>query len=309
MPMHHSNYPGGFANGVTIRNMPVLSAYGGSVFWVHSGAALAGNKGTFDRPCTTIDAAVSLCVASRGDIIVCKPGHAESIANATTFQLDKIGIAVVGLGTGNLRPTFTFTNTAGSVELDSANCLLQNLRFRADVSAVVVGISVDAAGCSILECEFDYIDTGDDFVLHIDCEDVAGTTIERCRFIAEIAAGSNAAIRMDNADRIRIRGNYSYGTYAKAPLWSDTTGDTGDGSTVSTEVEIAYNNFYNTDTAAGIAIDLNNADKGLIAYNVLGGSAGGVAVTLDPGSCFCVQNYGISEIDTTGALVPATAAT
>ena len=312
MPMHHSNYPGGFANGVTIRNMPVLNAYGGNVFWVHSAAALVGNQGTFVRPCTTIDAAVSLCTASRGDIIVCKPGHAESIANATTFQLDKAGIAVVGLGTGALRPTFSFTNTAGSVEVDSASCLLQNLRFVADVSAVVVGINVDANDCGIVGCEFDFVDTGDDFLIYVDCGDVDGTFIEGSRFIAEIADGSNEAIRMDNCDRTRIVGNYIYGDFALAAIYGDTTGDTGDGANVSREILISGNNIFNADTVLGIAIDLNSADLGVISYNNLGTagpSTPGVSAALDPGSCRCIENYAVSAVDNCAVVVPQTADT
>ena len=75
-----SNFPNGFANGISVRGMPLLSSYPGKVFWVDSGAP--GGKGTFERPMATIDAAVALCTANNGDIIVVKPGHVETVSAA-----------------------------------------------------------------------------------------------------------------------------------------------------------------------------------------------------------------------------------
>ena len=75
-----SNYPNGFANGVNIRGVPVLNTYGGNVFWVDSGAGSNGNKGTFDRPWATIDYSIGKCTASNGDVVMVKPGHAETLA-------------------------------------------------------------------------------------------------------------------------------------------------------------------------------------------------------------------------------------
>lgn len=289
--------------------MPILNAYAGDVYWVDSGAGNNNNRGTERRPVATIDAAVSLCTASNGDIIMVKPGHAENIADATTFQIDKAGIAVVGMGTGALRPTFTFTATAGSIEMDSASCLLQNLRFVSSISAVVVGVNVDADDCAIVGCEFDFDTTGDDFLIYVDCEGVERTTIEGCQFIAEAAAGSNEAIRLDNADYAKIVGNYFFGDFANAAIWSDTTNDTGDGSTVSAGILIANNDIYNADTANATGIDLNNADTGVIAYNNLGALGSTAVSTLDPGSCLCFENYGVTGINTHAIVVPTTADT
>ena len=39
--MPYSNYPNGFANGLLVRNLPVLSSYAGNVYWVDSGASIA----------------------------------------------------------------------------------------------------------------------------------------------------------------------------------------------------------------------------------------------------------------------------
>ena len=93
--MPFSNYPGGFAQGVTIRGMPVLSSYPGTVFWVDSVNGSNGNSGTFDRPFSTIDYAVGRCTASRGDIICAKAGHVETVTAAAGVAMDVAGVATV----------------------------------------------------------------------------------------------------------------------------------------------------------------------------------------------------------------------
>src|SRR3990167_7067382 len=106
--MPRSNFPRGFAVGVTIRGVPLIQTNPGQVYWVYNGTALLpgqiggsdGNKGTFDQPFSTLDYAVSRCVADRGDIIFVKPGHAETIATATALAIDVAGVAVIGLGRG-----------------------------------------------------------------------------------------------------------------------------------------------------------------------------------------------------------------
>lgn len=304
-----SNYPGGFASGVTMRNMPVVNAHAGKVLWLDSVAGSDQNKGTFDRPFSTIDYAISQCTASNGDVIMVKPGHAENVADATTFQVDVAGVTIIGLGTGSNRPTFTFTNTAGSVELDAAGTVLENLRFVASVSAVVVGMNVDADYCEVRNCQFTFDATGDDFLIYIDCDGVSNTVIAGNEMIAELTAGSNEAIRLDDCDYTKIVGNYIFGDFANAAILGDTVGDTGDNLPVG--ILIAHNSIYNGDTSAqGKCIDLNVAATGRIEYNNLGGLGSGaanVSAKLDPGSCLCVENYASDAVDEKAIVVPTTA--
>jgi hypothetical protein len=56
------------------------------VFWVHSAGETLG-EGTFTRPFATIAQAQARCVAGRGDIIICKPGHTETITAAAGIAL------------------------------------------------------------------------------------------------------------------------------------------------------------------------------------------------------------------------------
>ena len=130
-----SSYPGGFANGVIIRGVPLHVAHPGRVFWVYNGTALLtgqrngsnGNDGSFNAPFSTVDYAVDQCTASRGDIVFIKPGHAETFAAADGFSIDVAGVAVIGLGAGTLKPQFTLSAATSDVNMSAANTTLYNV--------------------------------------------------------------------------------------------------------------------------------------------------------------------------------------
>ena len=128
--MGAANYSGGFADGVIIREIPLTVSHPGKVFWVGnaSAAAMTGHKGardsgpgTFSEPFATLDFAIGQCAANRGDTIMIKPGHAEDIATAAAITADVAGIAIIGLGTGSLRPTFSWTAAAATLSVTVAN--------------------------------------------------------------------------------------------------------------------------------------------------------------------------------------------
>ncbi len=107
-----SNFPNGFAAGVTIRGIPLLQAHPGEVFWVSNSTVLPkggkngsnGNKGTRLEPFATITYALTKCTADRGDIIVLGAGHSDSLAagGAGALTLNVAGVAIVPM---NGRPT------------------------------------------------------------------------------------------------------------------------------------------------------------------------------------------------------------
>lgn len=153
--MPASNFPNGFAQGVTIRGVPLLTAHPGNVFWVDSGAGSNGNAGTFARPFSTIDYAVGRCTANNGDIIMVKPGHVETVTAAAGLDLDVAGIAIVGLGTGSDRPTVNFTTaTTADMDVDAANVTVYNVLFTGGIDALVAPIDVNAADFSMVNCEW-----------------------------------------------------------------------------------------------------------------------------------------------------------
>lgn len=156
-----TNFPQGFAAGLSVRGMPLLQMQPGEVFWVNNSSVLnAGqrggsnsNRGTFLDPFATLDFALSSCVQGRGDIIFIGAGHAESIPDAATLMLDCAGVAIVGLGAGTLRPTFTFTTaTTANVPLRSANMSIQNCLFVAnfaDIASLITAIRASSATSTI----------------------------------------------------------------------------------------------------------------------------------------------------------------
>lgn len=246
---------------------------------------------------TTVDAAIGQTEASRGDVIYVHSDHAENIADATTFQIDKAGVQVIGLGRGNNRPTFTFTNTAGSVEMDSANTRISNIIFKSSITAVVVGVNMDANGCELDNCEFQYDETGDDFITMVDIDGIDYCTVQGCRFIAEETAGCSEAIRIDDAHFTRILNNFFTGDFTDAII-------VGEGA-LSNGIEISGNSGYNSDTTAGITIDLNVACTGVVENNHFGSAADvDPNTTFDPGSCATNNNTVSLAPDSAAVTVP-----
>lgn len=176
--MAYSNYPGGFANGVTIRNVPLVTTNPGRVFWVYNGTALQqgqrggsdGNKGTYDSPFATIDYAVGQCTAGRGDIIFVKPGHAETISAAATIALDVAGIAIIGLGKGASRPTLTWSTAASTITVAASNITIHNMLFIGSmattftVTAFSNANAVVANDFTVDSCEFRDLDATHGFI-------------------------------------------------------------------------------------------------------------------------------------------------
>lgn len=143
MPL--SNFPSGFASGLMVRGMPLLQMQPGEVFWVNNSTQLrdrqrAGsdnNRGTFLDPFATLAFALSRCTHGRGDIIFVGPGHRETISSATILAMNAGGVAIIGLGTGYMRPTFTYTTaTTANVEVRSSNMTIQNCLFLANFANI-----------------------------------------------------------------------------------------------------------------------------------------------------------------------------
>lgn len=279
MSMLISNYPTGFANGIAIRGMPLAVCHPGKIFWVYNGTALQpgqkggsnGNKGTFDAPFSTVDYAVSQCVANRGDIVMIKPGHAETIAAADGFDIDVAGVAVVGLGTGTLKPTFTLSATTSDVNISAANCSLINVRFVPSTSDVVRAIQVTAANATIHSVTV--LDAGatNEILTVIKAtgttdNEVDGLWIEDCR-----AYGTSTAILEffefnANISGLVFKNNIiiNEGTAAGAAI----AGATGKNLT---NAYIGYNKVSSKATANNLFIDSDStASTGIAENNLIG---------------------------------------
>jgi len=211
-----SNYPQGFANGINIRGIPILNTYPGNIYWVHSGTGSNGNKGTFDRPFSTLDYAVGRCTAARGDIIVAKPGHVETVIAAAGLSLDVAGIALVGLGIGSSRPQINFTTVVGAdMNVDAANISMHNFLFTGGFDALTGPIDVNAADFSLIQCEYRDV-TGQATDVIVADANAHRLFIDNYFHNGAAAAGANSAIAligMDNPviQNFKIIGNFAVG--------------------------------------------------------------------------------------------------
>lgn len=252
-----STYPNGFGQGVNIRGLPLLNSYSNKVFWVDSNAP--GGKGTFDRPFATVNEAVTACAASKGDLIVAKAGHAETISAAAGVALTKIGVTLLGLGTGSIRPTFNLTATASTVTMSAASCSIINCLFTGGVDAVVSWLVVSAADCAVINCEYRDV-TGE-------CTDgiltTAGAnrlTIRDFRHDGAVGAGTNAGIAIVGGDGIVIDGLRMDGNFAVAGVDIRTT--------ATTDLEVR-NVMFRTRNAADIFLtDTITGSTGVIGPNL-----------------------------------------
>lgn len=259
----NSNYPGGFANGITVRGMPLLSAHPGKVFWVDSNTGSNGGKGTFDRPFASIDYAVGRCTANKGDIIMVKPGHVETVSAAGGLALDVAGIAIVGMGTGSLRPTVNFTTVVGAdMNIDAANITIVNMLFTGGIDALTGPIDINAADCALLNIETrDVTGQATDFIVGDDnCDRLL---ISGWKHLGAAAAGADTAITVVGADDVVIENFDIYGNFAVGAIEQLTTAGNrwriGGGNRP---------NYIWTENAADVCITMKSDTTGWIGPNL-----------------------------------------
>lgn len=162
-----TNFPDGFPYGVSLRGLPVLQTHPGQVFWVGNSTTVpagcvggaGGNPGTYKQPLATIQQALDKCQANTGDIVLVKPGHAETISSASILTMNKAGVAVIGLGSGSNRPTLTFTTAVtANIPITAANMAISNILFKANFLDIVsvftaTGTNTPTDFC-VENCEF-----------------------------------------------------------------------------------------------------------------------------------------------------------
>jgi len=258
-----SNYPCGFANGINVRGMPLLSSYPGQVFWVDSVNGSDGNKGTFDRPFASIDYAVGRCTANRGDIIVAKAGHSETVTAAGGIALDVAGIALVGLGTGSLRPTINFTTAVGAdINIDAANITIVNFLFTGGIDALTGPIDINAADFAMINCETRDV-TGQATVFIVTDNNSDRFLVSGWRHIGASAAGATCAIRVVGGADWVIENFNIYGNFSAAAIENLTT--------ASSRVRIGGGSeqcYIWTENAADVAVTMQATATGHIGPNI-----------------------------------------
>lgn len=280
--MAMTNYANGFKDGIQIRGVPLTISHPGKVFWVSNSSVQLGNQkngsngndGSFNAPFSTLDYAVGQCTAHRGDIIFVKPGHAETVSTATALALDVAGVAIVGLGIGNKRPTFTLdTATTATIGVSAENIALKNVVISANFADIVSAFTLTTAKYFTLE-NVDVLATATNMnflhVLDTNTTDNAadGLRVANC-FWHEPDAATLAFGLVDGSqknweivDNVIVTGNATADT---AALFTIATGKD------LTGVRILRNQIDVTGNAASTAGVLITTDgtagTGVIAYN------------------------------------------
>lgn len=306
-----SNYPGGFANGVTIRNVP-LSVTAGNVFWVDSNTGSNGNKGTFDRPFADIDYAIGRCTANHGDVIYVKPGHAESVSAASGIDMDVAGVTVVGIGEGDDRPTITLDTAAtATIELAAASVGFVNCIFSANFADIAVMFNLSADGCFLIGNEFRQAGADLNWVVLVDAAGTTNNAYDHFRFndnkVIGIDAANDQVLRVAaDIDGLEFKNNYiRLGTANDEALIEAATGKD------ITNCHIEGNRVvrFNTQGELFINADTTTACTGMFAHNFVGCLDTTGVVLIEAGTQIMqFENYVTGVVDESGYLDPAAGA-
>lgn len=273
------NYPNGFTTSVTIREVPVSIAQPGQVYWVYGGSAILpgqrggsnSNRGTFNSPFATIAYAITQCVANRGDIIMVKAGHTETVSSATTMLANIAGVAVIGLGTGSLRPNITLnTANTATIPVSADNFAFKNMIFTANFLAIAACFTVTAKNFAVEDCSF-YDTSGVLNFLNIVNASGGANTADGLRFVSNevinqsTSNGNTTLLLANTVDRLVATDNYIRfpANNDKAILSIVTTG-------ILTNARVLRNMCYrpNTTTAGGSLITVGGATStGIVALN------------------------------------------
>lgn len=207
--------------GVSLAHAVVLPPGARVAAYVRSGGARAVEENLPPGDIvTTLNAGLARCRSGIGDVVVVLPDHAEDISSADQMSDLVAGTRIIGIGNGNLRPTFTWTAAAATFLLDVANvsienCILNLAGPRAAGTAITTAapITVSAAGCRITGCDIHFGFDADQKVT------IGVTTTAAADYFefsnnycfSETAAECTTFLRLVGADHALISGNVIVG--------------------------------------------------------------------------------------------------
>jgi len=279
----------------------------GKVWYVSSVTGSDDHSGTSpDYPVATIDKAIGLCTANKGDVIYVMVGHAEILTLVSGMTCDVAGITIIGLGNGDDKGTVTLnglladaSDVALNVSITADNVTMKNLLFVAEVDALeeIIDIDMAVAYTYIDNCYFEMSDADSQAECAIDLKGGNSfTRISNCEIYGADAGGIEAIIIGTNTlcDRVKIIDNIIDGDFTSACIES---------AMVNTYITISGNQLQNVNTGEHV-IELSAASTGIISYNS-GYCDMTQATGIDPGSCKCIENYTTDAVDVSGILTPA----
>jgi hypothetical protein len=273
------------------------------VFWVNSatGTDAAGFGGGPDKPVATIDYAIGLCTASKGDVIYVMPYHNEGLGDAQ-ITVDIAGVSIIGLGRGLARPRIDFDHANASIDITANGCRLKNLVLLPSITTILIGIDVAAAVTDTLLEDIEVLPGedgagADEFVLGIDikagCSRTKITGLEY-RMHAS-SAHANAGVSLTGqSDDVEIANSYIHvvGAAGVAPIKGITT--------LSTQVHIHDCVCY-TDNEPGI--ELLTGTTGVLACNYVFSDLGSINAAIVADGCALFDNKYVEVGNESGATI------
>ena len=309
--------PTNFPNGLQSRGVPVEGFGGigsplltmGGIYHVDSGADTADddNAGTNPKqPLATLDAAIGKCTASNGDVILVHPGHAETISAAAAITFDVAGVTVIGMGTGNSRPTITLdTATSTDINVTADDTQIHNMIFSMNYADIAAPFDLSAEGFVLNQCRFVDTAASMNFVELVVCT----TTNNECdrftftnNYVDSPDTGNDCIVQIGgDLDGLVFNNNYiQLGVADNESVIQVATGKD------LTSCQIIDNYIYRLNTAGDLIVDSDTTNNtGIIAGNRIGHADTGSEVLTDCDGVRQFDNLGTATNTASGYVLPA----
>ena len=287
----------------------------GLVFFVDSGAAAGGSGLSWSSAVQTMDEAIGLCTADRGDTIYVAQGHYEvEAAAASIFTLDIEGVSVIGVsngtpsgvvatgvvtGTDSQMPVFVLDHVDATVTISAANCRLQGVRIESDLADVKNGLTMsNASDGSVVEGCFITDGASDEELLVgiLVAADADAIQLINNTLSTVVGGGCTHGIHLaGGCDNSIIKGNRVHGTYATGAFIASAA------PSVNTLIE---DNVFITESAI-VGCALSATTTGYFAHNFIG-SAETLSNTLTGDTViWCHDNWVSGAPGASGVISPA----
>jgi len=260
---------------------------------------------------TTIALALAQCVASRGDVILVMPGHAETVSSATALALNVAGVTIIGMHTGSLRPTLTLDTVATSkIVVSVNNVAIRNFIFVANFADIATVFSVTGASDFWIDnCEFRDTSSVLNFLSIVTT--VVSTTTDGLKFTNNrikglgTTAGTTPIKIANTIDRVRINDNY-----INLAILNNTSAVLAHAALVVTNLEMARNRVFrlNTDTSSGALLitTTSTTNSGIVCDNYAQHADVAAALLVTAGSIYGMfNNLTDGDADASGYVLPA----
>ena len=288
-----------------INNVFAETQNAGRILFVSSvtGTDAAGYGGSPETPYATLNQAHTTAVTGEGWKIILMPGHAETYATAASLTITKANIEILGVGNGDLIPTFTFDG-GGIVPLidinfDAADVTVQHVKFINTEDACAAPMDINAANISFIDCTFE--DAGADNTIDWFTLDAAADhlLIKDCWHWGTDTAGNDSFLTLTaGPDHLRIINLHSHGQFAVANIDLSVA--------AATDVRVTGCFLENTKGTPVVNILCNVGMTGWLSHNYMWFDDDTALIWINTiGAYGCFENFGVNDAGESGLNVVA----